>query len=312
MKRFIAARSTLVLLAFGCTAAQAAPVAYVASDGNDNRGGGRCTITAPCRTFQAAHDVVDARGQVVALDSADFGPVTIGKSVSIVGSPGAAAGITVAAGNGITIATAGVDVVVRNVQIVGAGGARGIDLSAGRSLTLENVVVAGMANDGVHVSNAESLAIVDSVLRGNGRHGAFVDRGNTNLVRSQLMGNGGSGFSLEAGTFGALASVVDSVASGNGESGFSSRSLENSSRMIVVRSTASRNVGAGFGNARESQFADAKMNISASVSTLNGKGLYSRQIVPDVQSSMIYSAGNNMVQFNGVDVDGFVTVLAGQ
>lgn len=303
MKPNFARRPLACLIAFASVAAQAAPVAYVASDGNDNRG--RCTLAAPCRTFQVAHDTVDARGQVVAIDTADYGPLTITKSVAIVGSPGAAAGISVAAGNGITVATAGVDVVVRNVQVVGAGGARGIDMSAGRSLVLEGVIVSNMANDGVHVSAAQSLAIVDSAMRGNGRHGAFVDSGSTSIVRSQFIGNGGHGFSLEAGNGGAGATVNDSVASENGDRGFSSKSVLNSSRMTVARSTASRNAGGGFVNEHAAPFADAHVTVAASTATRNGTGFLS---TPSgcLIFCLFYSAGDNVVQYNTTDVDGIV------
>lgn len=43
---------------------------FVASDGNDANA---CSLIAPCRTFQAAVNLVDSAGEVVALDSGGFG-----------------------------------------------------------------------------------------------------------------------------------------------------------------------------------------------------------------------------------------------
>jgi hypothetical protein len=305
MNRNVALSAALTFASIVATA-QAAPLAYVASDGNDRAG---CTLVRPCRTFQAAHDAVDARGGIVALDTADYGPLTIGKSVSVVGNAGIVAGITVLSGNGVTIATAGVDVVLRNLHIAGAGGARGVDMSAGRSLTLENCVVANLAGDGIRITAGEAASIVDTVTRGNGGHGAYLGSGHTTVANSRFMANAGSGLYLEAAAAaGVSASVADSVASENGNRGFSARAATNSTRMSLVRATASRNTGAGFANELLSNNPDAKMSIANSMSTGNAIGFFST-ITALITNSLIYSAGNNVVMFNGVDVDGIVAAM---
>jgi len=297
-------------LATAGVCAHAAPLAYVASDGNDARAGGRCTLAAPCRTFQAAHDVVDAGGQVVALDSAEYGPVTITKSVSIVGGAGYVAGISVVAGNGVTIATAGVDVVLRNLHIQGAGGARGVDMSAGHSLTIENSVVANLAGDGIHVGAVQRASIADTVARGNGGHGAHLSQGRTNVSNSRFMANGGSGFYLEAGALGATAAVSDSVASGNGNRGFSARGLLNGTYVTLSRVTASNNGGAGIANELLQTLAEAKMVVSDSTSTGNATGIYSTSTLL-ISNCMVYTLGNNIVMFNQTNTEGIVSGPAG-
>lgn len=178
----------------------AAPAAYVSSEGNDARNRAGCTLAQPCRTFQAAHDVVDSAGQVVALDSADYGVLTVTKSVSIVGSPAALAGISVAAGNGVTIATPGIDVVLRNLHITtGAGGARGIDVSAARSLAIENSVMANFAAEGIRIAPVTPMAV--------------------RVSNSVSRGNGGSGLRALGNGRGVTVTVTDSIASGNGQHG---------------------------------------------------------------------------------------------
>ena len=53
-----------------------------------------CTFSSPCRTFQHAHDVSPANGEIAVLDTAGYGVVTINKAISIVNQDGVEAGIT--------------------------------------------------------------------------------------------------------------------------------------------------------------------------------------------------------------------------
>ena len=77
---------TAAVLTAACVAAapaQALSVTYVSGKGTDK---GDCSSTAnPCRTFQFAHDQTLPAGEVKALDAADYGPVTVNKSISITG-----------------------------------------------------------------------------------------------------------------------------------------------------------------------------------------------------------------------------------
>ena len=69
-----------------------------------------CSLTAPCRGFAAALVQTNPGGEIVVLDSAGYGPVTITKAVSIVVPPGIYAGVsvTVAGTDGIVV-SAGAD-----------------------------------------------------------------------------------------------------------------------------------------------------------------------------------------------------------
>jgi hypothetical protein len=95
-----------MLVAFAASSASAIPRTFVASSGKDTHA---CTRAQPCRGFAAALALTDAGGEIVVLDSAGYGPVTIDKSVSIVAPPGVYAGISVLSGDGITINTPGVN-----------------------------------------------------------------------------------------------------------------------------------------------------------------------------------------------------------
>src|SRR5947209_7731131 len=61
---------------------------YVSGTGSDSNA---CIVTSPCKTFQAALALTIAGGEIYVLNSANYGAVTINKSVTIT-SEGAVAG----------------------------------------------------------------------------------------------------------------------------------------------------------------------------------------------------------------------------
>src|SRR5215475_9339852 len=92
---------------FNATTTSAQPTrVFVAAQGSDNNA---CTFAAPCRSFQKAHDTVAAGGEIIPLDDAGYGTVSITKSVSISTPSGIYAGITAASGNGITVNDSGIN-----------------------------------------------------------------------------------------------------------------------------------------------------------------------------------------------------------
>jgi hypothetical protein len=93
---------------------------FVASYGSDTN---PCTFGSPCKTFQHAHDSVAAGGEITAIDSAGFGPVTITKSVTITSPAGVEAGITAAASGDAIVINAGINDVVslHGLTLNGAG-----------------------------------------------------------------------------------------------------------------------------------------------------------------------------------------------
>src|SRR5436309_470243 len=75
---------------------------WVASFGVDTND---CTRPAPCRTFGRAVTVSNPGAEVVVMDSAGYGPVTIDKAISIIAPPSVHAAIAPPSGDAITIAT---------------------------------------------------------------------------------------------------------------------------------------------------------------------------------------------------------------
>ena len=106
--------------------AQAANETWVSGTGTD---AGNCPRTAPCRTFQFAHDQTSNHGAINVLTSGNFGPLIITKPISIVaegveavintgaGGPGTNnAGIIVQAGGGAVVSLRGLTVDMRGTS----------------------------------------------------------------------------------------------------------------------------------------------------------------------------------------------------
>ena len=90
---------TSIIVAIGVTLAAALPTAsanaqnarsFVSGQGNDSN---NCTLAAPCRTFAVAITRTNAGGEILVLNPAGYGAVTIDKSISIVSGPGVAVSI---------------------------------------------------------------------------------------------------------------------------------------------------------------------------------------------------------------------------
>jgi hypothetical protein len=138
---------------------------FVSGAGNDANTGTSCGAAAPCRTFAAAYGVTTAGGEIIALDSAGYGSLTITQAISIVGAHPAS--VTVAANTtGITINAGANLVILRNLQITGAGAANstGIALTAGK-LVLENSSLTRLAV-GLNVANSKA-DVIDTDIIGN-------------------------------------------------------------------------------------------------------------------------------------------------
>src|SRR3981189_196245 len=96
---------------------------------------------APCRGFARAITQTSAGGEVIVLDSAGYGPVTVTQSVSITSPPGVYAGISVQSGDGITINAPGATVVLRGLTINGQGGLSGANVQQAAKVRIESCTI---------------------------------------------------------------------------------------------------------------------------------------------------------------------------
>jgi hypothetical protein len=115
--------------------------------------------------------VTNANGELIVLDSAGYGPVTITQSVSIIAPPGVYAGISVFSSDGITVNGSGIKVVLRGLSISGLGGDYGINIIAAAEVHVENCIVSHMNLDGLYMHSGAALLVRDSLFRDNGGDG---------------------------------------------------------------------------------------------------------------------------------------------
>jgi nitrous oxidase accessory protein NosD len=211
---------TLALsLFFATSAAGVMQRTFVSANGNDAN---PCTLTAPCRSFVAAVAQVTPGGEVIALDSAGYGPFSIGKSVTVQAPAGIYAAITATSGSGITINASDTDVItLRGLTINGLGGSIGIDFQSGASLTVTDCTVSGFSQVGLNFGPVTkgTVGIVERSLFANDSTGISISpTGNLAVRNSIATGNASSGIAIFGinSYGGATLSVVDSLLNGNG------------------------------------------------------------------------------------------------
>jgi hypothetical protein len=166
-------------LACGLAAApaQAGPNrTFVSGTGTDS---GACSRTAPCRTFAFALTQTAAGGEIDVLDPAGYGAVTITKAISIVNDGAGTAGMVGVGFAGVFINAGPNDSVhLRSLTIEGLGiGSRGIEFETGSNLAIENCVVRGFTNFGIHIqpSTSSSFSVSNTIASNNsGGEGFFI------------------------------------------------------------------------------------------------------------------------------------------
>ena len=292
-------------------AASGAQRTFVASTGTDAN---ICSVVAPCRGFARALTQTDAGGEIIVLDSAGYGAVTIDKAVSIIAPAGVYAGITAASGDGIVVNVPGGDVVLRGLDINGTGTSLGSGIlhQAAASLLVDHCTVSGFANDnapagvitgptGIRIL-AGPVTIANSVVRNNGRGGISVygtDGANilhVTIVNSRMEKNGSQeGSARDAGlavVAGALVTVKDSAAAGNfrGFMACGAGAPELGAMLSIENSLADRNgvgvhVGVNLGTC----------SVRVSNSTITDNSLFG---IEQQGGSLVTSLGNNFVSAN--------------
>jgi hypothetical protein len=143
-----------------------------------------CSITAPCRSFAAAIAQTIAGGEVIVLDSAGFGPVTITQSVTITAPPGVYAGISVPASApiGVLINAPAGKIVLRGLTINSTGGMMGISFALGDGVTIERCRISGFSALGARgiFQNAGVMTVRDTVI-GDAYDGVHLGAGKATL-----------------------------------------------------------------------------------------------------------------------------------
>ncbi|WP_202845531.1 hypothetical protein [Luteimonas saliphila] len=305
----------LLLLASGSAFAQATRT-WVSGVGDDAN---PCSRTAPCKTWAGAISKTAASGMINCLDPGGFGAVTITKSITIackIVEGSALAGGT----NGVLINGAGIDVVLRGLDIDGSPatspGLNGIRFIQGASLLVEDSTIRDFKGgapygNGIQINHASGIAkihIVDSSISGNGSGtaGAGIQisptgsaGANVTITGTVLTGNTVGIRADSAGTTGQIhVTAAGSTMSGAPYHGVVALGSGGQVRMMLNDVVVANNAGEGV----RSVGTNAAIRIGSSVVTANGTGL----VV--ASGGQILSYGNN--QINGNTVDGAATAAA--
>jgi hypothetical protein len=240
--------AALGALALHSGAAAAAQRTFVASSGIDVN---PCSLVLPCRGFAAAMLQTDPKGEIVVLDSAGYGSVTVDKSVSIIAPPGVYAGISVFSGSdGIDVNAGPSDkAVLRGLTINGQGGFSGIVVNQAAWVEIDRCTISNMGLFGILVAGASKVTVEQSRLSGSFGSGMLIERGDVTVIGSQFENNGSSGIDVHPGAASNVQLVVrDSSLGGNSGNGIGAFAGGAGIAVnVTVEGTAAvRNVGAGF------------------------------------------------------------------
>lgn len=278
--------SAVYLFAILCTLivtpAQARVRSFVASYGNDAN---PCGPFLPCGTFARALTVTDNNGEVVALDSSGYGPITINQSVTLMAPPSVFVGIAVATGSGVTI-NGGANVVLRGLTINGQGGVNGILMNGSGNLSIENCIISNFSATGVLVDAAATVRMVDTLVRNN-TIGIQLQKGaTTDISGSKFLGNNTGIFAIDTTGTTTAVTISDTLVTGGLANGIEA-SGTGFTLIDVIRATVTDNtVGV------KTSATNAKITLSDSMVTGNGTGL-------SWTTGTLKSLGNNTVMDNG-------------
>jgi hypothetical protein len=251
-----------------------------------------CSRTAPCKTFAGAISKTAANGEINCLDPGGFGAVTITKNMTIA-CEFTEGGILAAGFNAVNINAAGIIVVLRGLDIEGAGtGLIGVNILNAARVHIEKSIIHGFRSGSatgilVNVSSNVRVMVSDTHItdNGNGISMTTTGGGTAQLTgdRVRIAGNSLNGVTVGPNTATTLRNSVVAynsnsgiqVSSGNGTINFYSSTLQNN--------TVGVNVASSTGRIR---LADNNIHNNATGYTITAGGV-------------VESAGNNKVGDNG-------------
>jgi hypothetical protein len=242
--------------------------------------------------------VVDSGGEIVALDAAGYGAVTITKSVTITANPGYFAGIAAATSSAVTIDTPGVNVTLRGLNINGTGALFGVSVYNAGRVSIENCVLSNFPQVAIQ-AGAGALRVVDTTFRDNNLGIGILGGVSASIAGSTFSGQGGNGVHAQGHPSGVAtkATITDSRFNSLYVAVTSSAGEGSSSSISITRSSITNS---DFG-----VFTSGSGTAAASIShSLVASNVIGFRVDP---GTVIESLGNNHVRQNGTDVMGALT-----
>jgi Right handed beta helix region len=310
---FLLAVGTVLVMA---AAAQAQVVRFVSTTGDDVN---ECTRLAPCRTLQRGVDRTPSGGEVLILNTGNYGnAATIVRSITI-----SAVGVAVTIGP-VTINAPGHSVVLRGLLLTGNSApafVSGIQLTAAGSVHIARCDIEHFSGNGIRIdADNAAVFISDSTVRNNGDSGILlstisagvqltidhsrfenndfdglriVGTAQTTITHVVTSANGGSGVTVDFG----LMNVTSTTAANNGSQGYT---VGDGGQLTVESSVARGNTSAGL-RVRSGSVG----RIGSSVVTDNGTGLL------NLAGGTLLTRGNNTVAGNTTPTSGTISPLDG-
>lgn len=256
---------------------------YVSGKGSNN---GQCTQSLPCRTLQAAVDLTSPGGEVYVLDSADYGPLIIAKSISVT-SAGTIAGVLVQSGvSAITINAGAGDIVnLRGLDVDGAqSGMFGIRFVSGGSLSIQGSVIRNFIHGVFFAPNGRSSLFMWNTEVTNNKGVGIVATSTAKGVLSRVR-TSANAVGIVAWGADANLTVSDTIADKNvyGIAAIASATTTIKNAVISDNTIAVAADQSGI------------VRISGSTLTSNATGLYT------TDSGQVQSFGNNDFSSNTTD-----------
>jgi hypothetical protein len=306
------------------SALAATPQTFVSGAGNDNN---PCSREAPCRTLAHVITQSDAGGEIVVLDSAEYGTVSIDRDITIEASKGVYARVDVPAGtSGIDISPNATRVSLRGLRITSKASnlTTGISFKSAGRLYVEDCILEGfqglafkevgiaVSNGDPLTSNAGTVYVKDTAIRnwnvGITAGGFYAPNDKFGLGAEITLEN----VRLESNDVGLQvlqrhkATIHDSVISGNG-TGLSVSAGDFHSAKIVIESCL---IAYSGGNGVESFGADSNypgvVVLSNSVVVNNSTGTHRGP------GGLLFSRGNNTIEGNAVNTVGSLQAETGK
>ncbi len=182
-------RTTLAFFAFLALSSAAMALnnrSAVSVNGLDSNA---CSVASPCRSFGVALAATADGGEVVALDSAGYGPFSIGQNVTVTGAPGVHAAITATTGDAIDV-TGGDRVVIANLFILGnRSGSNGIVNTGAAFLHIYNCYVQGFVSRGIQSTGATATIVIDHCTFDSNTTGIEFDDTNGSVENCSINSN---------------------------------------------------------------------------------------------------------------------------
>jgi hypothetical protein len=315
---------------------------FVASFGIDVDG---CKVAAPCATFAAAAAQTQEGGEIVVLDSGQFGPLTITTSIAIIGPGGVHAGIAVASGTGIVIAAPGKRVRLEGLSVQGTGGAIGVRIDAADLVIVERCSVIGFSDAGiksaasgarifVHDSRVSdnltgiklegptTIIVEASRIESNVGQGVALTTGPATIANSTVVRNGGHGVSIQ----GASTAIAGTLIAENGADGIhataaastaltlslSASQVRRNNNGVVLVASSGASIGADIEDSALSDHPSAALsaaNTGGTIKiTLTGNAITQNTTGVANTGALIESRGNNTFNYNGANGGPFTSI----